>query len=314
MFLCNVMFAWWPMIRYRLSNIAALGIYFSMVLTTELWNKVDMVYTGDELPVEENALVIMNHLTFPDPFYLFCLALRLHTLGDVKFFVKDEVKWYFPFGTAMYIASHIFVKRDWNVDSDRIEEAFHHLKDTASAPLWIMIFLEGRRFNKELHEDAVAFAQKQNLQIPVHTLMPRVKGFVSTLQGAGHLLNAVYDFTIAYEPRVPGILDWGGGGSCKRVHLNVKRYPIAFFEKMTESETANFCYDSWERKNKLLEEFYKSWSFPGPIIDRPFKFSDLFRTIQQSLFGKRTGSGVHINNDEKTITARSALSLDKKEK
>ena len=42
-----------------------------------------------------------DHITSPDPLYIFNLALRCHRIFDIKFFTKDEIKFYFPFGTGM---------------------------------------------------------------------------------------------------------------------------------------------------------------------------------------------------------------------
>ena len=189
----------------RINNIVNLFIYFNMVITTETWNNVEMIYTGDKIPEKENACLFMNHITSPDPLYLFPLGLRARRLGAFKFFTKSEAKMYFPFGTGMWLSGNIFVDRNWTVDNDKIEAAFRHFNNSPNAPLWIMIFLEGRRFTEERHNEAVKFAEKNNLSIPEHTLMPRTKGFVSTLKGAGNLLNAVYDITISYSPEEPSV-------------------------------------------------------------------------------------------------------------
>lgn len=60
---------------------------------------VDIVITGDELPDNENCIMISNHMSYTDFMMLHSLAVRKNRIDDVKYFAKDELKWIPFFGS-----------------------------------------------------------------------------------------------------------------------------------------------------------------------------------------------------------------------
>ena len=72
----------------------------------------------------ENALVIVNHQTMTDVQVLFLLARKAGRLGDLKWFVKDSLKYAPGFGWGMTFLDCLFVKRDWTADRAHIDQVF----------------------------------------------------------------------------------------------------------------------------------------------------------------------------------------------
>src|SRR2546422_754960 len=64
--------AWWGLARWWTE-----GLY-----------RVRAVFSGDTIPVEENAIVVVNHQQMSDIVALFTFAWRKKRLGDLKFVVK----------------------------------------------------------------------------------------------------------------------------------------------------------------------------------------------------------------------------------
>jgi lysophosphatidic acid acyltransferase/lysophosphatidylinositol acyltransferase len=99
-------------------------------------------------------------MCFHDPLLLFGVAARAQRLSQVKFFTKEEIRGYGPWGWAIQLLGFIFVKRNWTHDETWIREAFADIWKTPEIPVFIISFLEGRRYTQERHEQAVRFAQE----------------------------------------------------------------------------------------------------------------------------------------------------------
>ena len=59
-------------------------------------NGTEVVFHGDPVPVGENAVVLLNHQEMTDVCVMFALAQAKERLGDLKWFVKDIVKYVVP--------------------------------------------------------------------------------------------------------------------------------------------------------------------------------------------------------------------------
>src|SRR5262245_18991270 len=71
----------------------ARSIWGLWVIMAERQNRIQVRITGDPIPRRENALVLPNHQSMADVMLMMCFAWRCGRLGDMKFFVKDIVKW-----------------------------------------------------------------------------------------------------------------------------------------------------------------------------------------------------------------------------
>jgi 1-acyl-sn-glycerol-3-phosphate acyltransferase len=215
--------------------------------------------TGDQVPANENAIVIANHQQMPDITYLMFFAKEKHSLGDLKWMVKDVIKYVPGVGWGMVFLDCIFVKRDWAKDQASVERVFSKFIDE-NIPLWLVSFVEGTRFTPAKREKGRKYAEKKGMSLPRNVLMPRTKGFTASVQGLREHLDAVYDVTIGYEDGVPTLWQYTRGLS-RIAHLHVRRYPIKELPESSE-ELADWLFQCYAEKDELLENFYATGSFP----------------------------------------------------
>ena len=244
---------------FRRANREAANAWWALcVIWAEKVHRVRPVITGDTLPDNENAFVIANHQTMPDIVALMTLAYRKKRLGDMKWFVKDAIKYVPGIGWGMLYLDCIFLKRDWDRDADKIQATFSKfLRDRIS--VWMMSFPEGTRLSPAKLALAQDFAKKSGHPLPQHVLIPRTRGFAATVIGMRTHLGAIYDVTIAYPDRVPTmteLLGQIGGG----FHLHVRRYEMASLPTEADQISA-WLVERFREKDALMEHFSKHGSF-----------------------------------------------------
>ena len=83
------------------------------VVASQRVNGTRLIVTGEDVPADENALVLANHQDMPDILALMILARGKRRLGDLKFFVKHALKWVPGVGWGMQFLSCPFLRRDW---------------------------------------------------------------------------------------------------------------------------------------------------------------------------------------------------------
>jgi len=161
-----------------------------------------------------------------------------------------------------------------------------HLKDHvlniygALKRQWIFLFPEGGFLHKRL-EGSQRYARQNNLPVLEHVTLPRVGAFhtlVKTLHPSslkafkdvrqGNASNVeplkwIIDITIGYPKGKPiDLLQllFMLGKPCS-VFVHYRRFPIR--DVPTESEAlTHWLYDRFVEKEKLLDEFYQTGSFP----------------------------------------------------
>jgi 1-acyl-sn-glycerol-3-phosphate acyltransferase len=152
------------------------------------------------------------------------------------------------------------VKRDWNKDRQNITRTFSTIVDE-KLPVWLVTFPEGTRVTAGKLEQGKRYASEKGLTPPRHTLIPRTKGFVASVQGLRGHIAAVYDVTIGYEEGVPSLWQYVKGYA-KRAHLHVRRFPVAALPEEDE-QLAEWLLERFREKDQLLDEFYRQGRFPG---------------------------------------------------
>jgi len=259
---CNVLqmssLVFWPISRplVRKLNREIANAWWSLCdLWAEHWWKIDIKIVGDEIPSGENALVVANHRTMADITTLFRLARRKGRLGDLKWFVKDALKYVPGVGWGMVFLDCIFLKRDWNLDRAGFDRTFGKFKREGIA-MWAVSFVEGTRLRPDKLARSQAFATERGLPSLEHLLLPRTKGFVATVEGLGDHIDAVYDTTIAYEGGTPSLWQWAKG-YVHRVHLHVRRFPVDELPHSSE-ELADWLYARYREKDERLARYLQS--------------------------------------------------------
>ncbi|MCA9548494.1 MAG: acyltransferase [Myxococcales bacterium] len=250
-----------PALARRANRWCARSIWGMWVLMAEVWLGIDVTLRGDPLPRRENALVLPNHQTMADVLLLICLAWRCGRLGDLKWFVKDIVKYVPGPGWGMWLLDCIFLKRDWMRDKQGILRLFAKYKEH-QIPIFLVSFLEGTRRTPEKLADSQAYAKERGIEVPTHTLVPRTKGFVATMLGLRSHLDAVYDVTLGYPDYTPSLANCFAG-EVKRVEIHVRRYPVA--ELPTDDEAlSEWVFARFREKDRLMEAFEAAQAFEGP--------------------------------------------------
>ncbi len=230
------------------------------VLVGRFVNRTEIIVTGDDIPDRENAIVVANHQQMPDITVIMDFALRKRRLGDLKFFVKDAIKWVPGVGWGMLFLGCPYLKRDWTRDRYSIERTFRTLVNE-KIPAWMVIFAEGTRITPAKADRSRAYAADHGFPRLRHVLLPRPKGFAAAVQGLRNHVAAVYDLTIGYEGGVPDLLQWGTG-AVRREHLHVRRFPI---ETLPHDPAAlcDWLRERFVEKDALLERLYTEGRFPG---------------------------------------------------
>lgn len=228
------------------------------VIASQRLNGTRLVVTGEELPADENALVLANHQNMPDIVALMILARGKRRLGDLKFFVKQALKWIPGVGWGMQFLGCPFLTRDWTSDRERIRKTFDTLV-SESIPVWLVSFAEGTRSTPDKLRESAEWALANGIEATRHVLVPRTKGFAATIEGLGTHLHAVYDVTIAYVDGVPTLWQYITG-SVKRIHVHVRRFPIESLPRL-EHELRDWLLRCYREKDALLEHYYAHGAF-----------------------------------------------------
>jgi 1-acyl-sn-glycerol-3-phosphate acyltransferase len=238
----------------------ARSIWGLWVIMAEVQNRIEIRMTGDQAPPRENALLIPNHQSMADVMVMMCLAWRSGRLGDMKWFVKDIVKWFPGFGWGMKFLDCVFVKRDWAQDRAEIERLFEKYR-RQQIPIFLVSFLEGTRLTPGKLARAQAFAKERGMMVPERTLVPRTKGFVATMIGLRDHLDAVYDLTLAYGERVPTLVECFEA-KVQRVDVHVRRFEVAELPQ-DEEALVRWVHQRYREKEELLARHAKDGRFPG---------------------------------------------------
>jgi len=245
---------------FRRLNRELADAWWGQCVTLSRWlNNARIIVTGDPVPMRENAVVLANHQQMPDITFLMMFARSRDRLGDMKWFVKEQLKYVPGVGWGMVFLDCLFVRRDWADDEASIGQTFARIvRDRV--PLWLILFAEGTRLSPQKLERSRVYAEQRGLQPTEHVLQPRTKGFVASVQGLRGHVDAVYDITIGYEVGVPTLWQFIKGLS-KVAHLHVHRTPIAQMPP-TDEELTRWLHERYQAKDRLLAHFYRDGSFP----------------------------------------------------
>jgi 1-acyl-sn-glycerol-3-phosphate acyltransferase len=250
--------------RFREFNRWAADTWWGWcVAGSKLLHGIHVEVTGDDVPMRENAIVIANHQQMPDITFLMIWARQKDRLGDMKWMVKDIIKWVPGVGWGMAFIDCVFVKRDWAADQASIERTFARLTDN-EVPVWLLSFPEGTRVSPDKVERSREYAAREGLAPLDHVLVPRTKGFVASVAGLRRHAAAVYDVTIGYERGVPTLWQYIKG-YVPVAHLHVRRFPVADLPTADE-ELARWLQARFQEKDRLLAWFYEHGRFPREAL------------------------------------------------
>lgn len=275
----------------RINGALAFYSWAAWQYVLEELSEVKPVFSGDNIPEGESAIVISNHASFTDFMLLHALALRKNMLANCKYFAKDSLKWLPGFGWGIWMMGHILLKRDWQKDQQSILETFADIKNT-KLPIWLVSFVEGSRITTKKLKSSQEFAKSRNLPVLEHVLLPRVKGFIATVNSLrDSQITHVYEVTLGYSNK-----DNGDGSSVnahpltlldvflknhhgRRLFVHVRRYALKDLPKDEEGLT-QWCYDRYKEKDDLLKNLKATGSFAGKDKER-YEKAPFNRTLMQ---------------------------------
>lgn len=241
-----------PAVVHRMNRSLAFIWWGTIVVLMKKVQEVDVVIDGDPIPPRENVILIANHQQMTDILVLFFVALAGKRLGEIRWFVKDAMKYVPGPGWALYLARHIFVRRDWHADKGRIDALFANII-AIKAPIWLVIFVEGTRRTAAKLAKSQEFCAKAGRPILKNVLAPRTKGFTASVGALRNHIDAVYDVTIAFPEGVP-LLRHIAEGYVRRIDVHVRRYPIGELPHGEEA-LANWAWDRFVEKDQRLEKY-----------------------------------------------------------
>ena len=132
-----------------------------------------------------------------------------------------------------------------------MQAGLRRLKDFPR-PFWLALFVEGTRFTQAKLLAAQEYASSQGLPIPRNVLIPRTKGFVSTVSHIRSFTPAIYDMTVAI-PKIslsPTMLRLFKGQSSV-VHVHIKRRLMKELPE-TDEAVAQWCKDMFVEKVSII--------------------------------------------------------------
>jgi lysocardiolipin and lysophospholipid acyltransferase len=249
-----------------------------MVFFMEKVLNIQMRFTGEFPSDAEGALVISNHLTH-DWAPMYCFGYRLGTLGYVRTVIKRIVSYFPGFGWGMTLLYWPFVSRDFAKDEKYLKKLFSVYKNN-NLPVQLWLFPEGTRLTQKKLKSSQEYAKEKGYPIWNNLLLPRHKGFNTTLSSLDGVVSVIYNVTLSYEGwpgnRAPSLGQIIVGDRSKRhvMHLHLERIPVKDVPRDEEGRKA-WLMKIFDEKDKLLDHWKQHGQFPGKEFPRTYPLSDI---------------------------------------
>ncbi|XP_049937251.1 1-acyl-sn-glycerol-3-phosphate acyltransferase 2-like isoform X2 [Nymphaea colorata] len=184
----------------RINRVLAELLWLEVVWLFDWWGGFKVQVYTDYVTLQamgkEHALVMSNHRSDVDWLVGWVLAQRSGCLGSALAVMKKSSKFLPVFGWSMFFSEYVFLERSWAKDQATLKAGLQMLEDFPQ-PFWLALFVEGTRFTQEKLLAAQQYAMTAGLPVPRNTLVPRTKGFVSTINTIRSFVPAIYDVTVA---------------------------------------------------------------------------------------------------------------------
>ncbi|KAF2753221.1 hypothetical protein EJ05DRAFT_515053 [Pseudovirgaria hyperparasitica] len=229
---------------------------------------------GATIPFRESAIVVANHVSWTDFYLIQDLAQRAGMLSRCRWFAKKSLRWVPFLGWGLWAMGMPLVSRKWTSDRRELNKVFDGIVQR-KWPVWLISYSEGTRFTRRKHASTLSFCESRNLPIPKHTLWPRTRGFVSTVQAlrkTSHV-RAVYDMTLAYSSQgsfmtapsfwatIAAPLNGIRGDLSRAGHRFFVRLDRFDLDDLPESdeELGLWLESRWLAKDRKLQELERMW-------------------------------------------------------
>ncbi|CAO3587450.1 unnamed protein product [Absidia cylindrospora] len=226
--------------------------------------------TITKLVFPERIIVTINHQTYADWAYVWCIALLAKAHGVMKIILKDSLRNLPVYGLAMDFCEFIFMSRKLATDQHTIVDNLTRSKED-KRPLWLLVCPEGTIISENTRKKSKDYAEKNDVKDTRHALLPRSSGLRICMQSLGDSVDWLYDFTIGYSDIRPGDYPediytipniFFFNKQPKKLHVHIRRFHIKDIPYNNETEFSNWMYQRWYEKDDLLAYFYREGHFP----------------------------------------------------
>ncbi|XP_024170749.2 1-acyl-sn-glycerol-3-phosphate acyltransferase 3 [Rosa chinensis] len=261
----------------KINKVVAELLWLELIWLIDWWAGIKVeLYVDSEtfkLMGKEHALLICNHRSDIDWLVGWVMAQRSGCLGSALAIMKKEAMFLPVIGWSMWFCEYVFLERSWSKDESTLKSGFRRLEDFPM-PFWLALFVEGTRFTQSKLMAAQEYAASRGLPIPRNVLLPRTKGFVSSVSHMRSFVPAIYDCTLAIpNNQPPPTLLRMFRGQSSVIKLQIRRHPMQDLPE-TGDGIGQWCKDVFVTKDALLEKYYTKATFSElqlQNIGRPIK-------------------------------------------
>ncbi|KAM9343605.1 LOW QUALITY PROTEIN: 1-acyl-sn-glycerol-3-phosphate acyltransferase gamma [Pholidichthys leucotaenia] len=259
----------WPINRqlYRRINCRlSYSLWSQLVMLLEWWSGTECTLYTDQATVDkfgtEHVIIILNH-NFEIDLCGWNMCERFGVLGSSKVLAKHELLKVPLIGWTWYFLEIVFCKRKWEEDRKTVYKGLNRHKDYPE--VYFLLYCEGTRFTEKKHQISMQIAESKGLPKLKYHLLPRTKGFTTTLQCLKGTVTAVYDVTLNFKDnQTPTLLGLVNGKKYK-ADMCVRRFSVEDIPD-EEQECADWLHKLYQEKDALQEVYSKEGKFPGPTI------------------------------------------------
>ncbi|XP_076839456.1 1-acyl-sn-glycerol-3-phosphate acyltransferase gamma [Brachyhypopomus gauderio] len=263
--------ALWPFNKQlyrRVNTRLSYSLWSQLVMLLEWWSGTDCTLYTDQATVDmfgkEHVIITLNHNFEIDFLCGWTMCERYGVLGSSKVLAKRELLKVPLIGWTWYFLEIVFCKRKWEEDRETVFNGLHQLRDYPEY-MWFLLYCEGTRFTEKKHQISMQVAEDKGLPKLKHHLLPRTKGFTTTMQCLKGTVKAVYDVTLNFRdkevPTLLGIIS----GKTYQADMCVRRFPVEEIPD-DERECADWLHKLYQEKDALQDLYEKEGRFPGQAI------------------------------------------------
>ena len=218
-------------------------------------------------------VLMANHQLYTDWLYLWWIAYTNNMHGFVYIILKESLRSIPIIGWSAQFYNFIFLARNWEEDQRRFKKALARI-NSATQPMWLIIFPEGTNLSATTREKSKAWAAKNNLQDMKHQLLPRSTGLRFCLNELKDSTEWLYDCTIAYEGVPPGQFGqdiftlrstFFEGRPPKSVNMHWRRFAVKDMPIDDNDAMHEWTLARWREKDDLLAKFQETGKFPAAV-------------------------------------------------
>ncbi|KAG8183009.1 hypothetical protein JTE90_017097 [Oedothorax gibbosus] len=274
---------------YRKLNYYLIYWSWSQILAIYEWrsNSACTVY-GDPESVhsfgKEHCIVLMNHKYDIDWVISWFMANHLRMLGNAKASAKKALRNIPVIGWGWIFGEMIFLDRNWAKDKLTLGDKLDKLASYED-PIMLLYFCEGTRFTKEKHKASMEFAKARNLPLLEHHLCPRTSGFNFTAKHLKGKVPAVFNIQLGFpnsekKPTFSNLLR----GYSFNADLFFERIPLDDVPTESDEATSKWLHELYQKKDKLMDDYYKNQKFPGEGTKVGRSYRSLFNSLFWNIF------------------------------